>query len=111
MPRAGRPEQPLVSEGPISQLAGELRRLRERAGMTYVQLAAETGLSATTLRAAAAGIRLPTWRVTRAFASACAGDQDMAWALWADACREAGREPPGQPPARPAGPRRRDKRS
>jgi hypothetical protein len=104
MPRAGRPEQPLVTDGPVSQLAGELRRMRERAGLTYGQLAAKTGLSAATLRAAAAGVRRPTRRVTSAFVGACSGDQDMAWALWAAACRAAGREPPGQPPADPPDP-------
>lgn len=104
MPRAGRPEQPLVTDGPVSQLAGELRRMRDRANLTYRQLAAKTGLSAATLEAAAAGTRRPTWQVTRAFADACGGDQDMAWELWAAACRAAGLEPPGQPPADPPDP-------
>jgi DNA-binding XRE family transcriptional regulator len=101
MPRAGRPEQPLVTGGPISQLAGELRLMRERADLTYGKLAEKTGLSAATLRAAAAGARRPTWKVTRAFASACDGDQDTIWALWTAA---AGQEPPGQPLADPPDP-------
>ena len=57
MPRAGRPERPLVTSGPVSQLAGELRLMRHRAKLTYGQLAEKTGLSAATLRTAAAGTR------------------------------------------------------
>ena len=104
MPRAGRPEQPLVTDGPVSQLAGELRRMRERAGLTYAQLSADSSLSIATLRGAASGNHLPTLKVTRAFVSACDGDQDMAWALWEDACRAAGRDVPGQPPTEPPDP-------
>jgi hypothetical protein len=104
MPRAGRPEQPLVTNGPVAQLADELRRMRYRADLTYGQLAEKTGLSAATLRAAAAGTRRPTWKVTRAFATACGGDQGTALVLWTAACRAAGREPPGQPPIDPPDP-------
>ena len=104
MPGAGRPEQPLVTDGSASQLARELRRMRDRAGLTYAQLAAETGQPATTLRAAAYGRRRPSWKVTRAFVSACGGDQEVAWALWADACRAAGQEPPARPPSDPPDP-------
>ena len=68
----GRPERPInAAGGPLLRLAGELRRLRE--GRTYRDLAAETGLSVSTLQAAAAGKRLPSWQVTRAFAVACDG--------------------------------------
>jgi transcriptional regulator with XRE-family HTH domain len=101
MPRAGRPEQPLVTGGPAAQLAGELRLMRQRDDLTYGQLAEKTGLSAATLRAAAAGARLPTLKVTCAFASACGGDQDTVLALWTAA---AGQEPPGQPLADPPDP-------
>ena len=104
MPRAGRPERPLVTSGPVSQLAGELRLMRHRAKLTYGQLAEKTGLSAATLRTAAAGTRRPTWKVTRAFVRACGGDEAAALALWNAACRAAGREPPGQPPADPPDP-------
>ena len=104
MSRPGRPERPLITDGPLAELAGELRHARGRAGMTYEQLAAETGLSAATLRSAAGGTRLPTWKVTRAFAAACNGDQDTLLALWTAACHAAGRRVPGQPRAEPPNP-------
>jgi hypothetical protein len=104
MPSAGRPEQPLVTVGPVSELAGELRRLRGRADLTYAQLAGKTGLSAATLRGAAGGFRCPTWQVTRAFVVACGGDEEVVRPLWDDACRAAGREAPLQPPADPPDP-------
>jgi transcriptional regulator with XRE-family HTH domain/outer membrane protein OmpA-like peptidoglycan-associated protein len=104
MSRPGRPERPLITDGPLAELAGELRHARGRAGMTYEQLAAETGLSAATLRSAAGGTRLPTWKVTRAFAAACDGDQETLLALWTAACHAAGRQVPGQPPAEPPNP-------
>ena len=104
MPGTGRPEQQLVTSGPASQLARELRRMRHHAGLTYAQLAAKTGYPTTTLRASAAGRRRPSWKVTRAFVSACGGDQEVAWALWAAACRAAGQEPPARPPANPPDP-------
>lgn len=85
MPGTGRPEQPLVRNGSVSQLADELRRLRHSAGLTYTQLAAESGYPSSTLRAAALGRRRPSWKVIRAFVSACGGDQEVAWALWAAA--------------------------
>jgi DNA-binding XRE family transcriptional regulator len=101
MSRPGRPEQPLNATGPISQLAAELRRVRNAAGLTYSELAAKTGLSVTTLRAAARGSRLPTWKVTRAFITACDGDKGTGWELWKDACRATGRPVPDEPPAKP----------
>ena len=72
--------------------------------MTYDQLAAKTRLSAATLRAAAGGTRLPTWKVTCEFVSACGGDQGAVRTLWADACRASGRPVPGEPPAAPPDP-------
>lgn len=101
MPGRGRPERPISTVGgPLSQLAGELRRLR--GDRTYRDLAAEADLSVTTLRTAAAGEHLPTWRVTRAFVLACDGESTMGAIreLWEKACIAAGRPvPDDNPPA------------
>lgn len=102
MPRAGRPERPLhTTTGALAEFAGELRRLRSP--RTYRELAAATGLSIATLRTAAAGERLPTWKVTRAFSAACGGEEGTVRKLWEDACVAAGHPIPGdylpgQPP-------------
>lgn len=91
----GRPERPINADGgPLSEFAGELRRLRR--DRTYRDLAAETGLSVTTLRAAAAGDHLPKWRVVRAFVLACDGEGAMGAIreLWVKACIAAGRPVP-----------------
>jgi len=97
MPPAGRPEKPIdVTAGPLARLAGELRRLRGT--RTLRQLSEETGLSITTLRAAAAGERLPTWPVTQKFAAACSGGEDAVRGLWEDACAAGGRPLPGGDP-------------
>jgi exopolysaccharide biosynthesis polyprenyl glycosylphosphotransferase len=87
--RAGRPEQPIAASGAAGQLAAELRRLR--GSRTYRELADLTELSPATLRAAAAGEKLPTWRVAHAFVSACGGDAGMIRPLWEDARAVAGR--------------------
>ena len=104
MSRTGRPEQPLVTDGPLSQFGVELRRMRERAGLTYSQLAEKAGLSAATLRAAASGTRVPTWEVTRAFAGACDEDESAIRPLWAAARLAAGRSVPPEPPTEPPDP-------
>jgi exopolysaccharide biosynthesis polyprenyl glycosylphosphotransferase len=93
MTRAGRPEHPLHATGPLTQFAGELRRLRGT--RTYRELAVATGLSIATLRTAAAGEHLPTWKVTREFTTACGGDQTTVRQLWEDACAAVGRPVPG----------------
>ena len=98
MPQAGRPERPLdTSAGPLPRLAGELRRLRT--GHTYRELADATGLSVATLRAAAAGERVPSWRVTRAFAAACDGGESTVRELWERAWAAAGRPIPDDYPS------------
>lgn len=103
-PRRGRPERPLdTTAGPLPQLAGELRRLR--GAQTYRELAASTGLSIATLRTAAAGECLPTWKVTRAFVAACDGDEGTLRELWEDACTATGRPVPGNYAAEPPIPR------
>src|SRR6266404_6953101 len=102
MSRVGRPERPLnTTAGPLAEFAGELRRLR--GPRTYRELAAATGLSIATLRAAAAGERLPTWKVTRAFTAACGGEEGKIRKAWEGACTAAGLPVPvdylpGEPP-------------
>jgi exopolysaccharide biosynthesis polyprenyl glycosylphosphotransferase len=93
MARTGRPERPLDTvTGALRGLADELRRLR--GDRTYRELAAETGRSTATLRAAASGEHLPTWKVTSAFTAACGGDADTVRKLWEEACRAAGQPVP-----------------
>lgn len=96
---AGRPEQPLdITAGPLARLAGELRQLRGT--RTYRELAQLAGLSAGTLQAAAKGERLPTWRVTEAFAAACGAEgtsMETVRELWKDACAAEGRPVPDDP--------------
>src|SRR5689334_17084615 len=91
--RAGRPERPIrATTWALEQLAVELRRLR--GSRTYRELAAATGLSIATLRAAAAGERVPTWKVARAFTAACGGSESTIRELWEKACFASGREVP-----------------
>lgn len=94
MPRAGRPEQPLLpSAGPLHGLAHELRNLRRRKGLTYRDLAADTGLPLSTLRDAASGKSVPKWRVAETFATCCDGDLQQIRALWDHAYAAVGRPP------------------
>jgi Helix-turn-helix domain len=59
------------SPGPVQQLAGQLRQLRQKAGNPgYRELARATGYSATTLSDAAGGRRLPGLPVVRSYAAA-----------------------------------------
>jgi hypothetical protein len=93
MSGAGRPERPLpITAGPLARFAGELRQLR--GSRTYRELAAATGLSIATLRAAAAGERLPAWKVARAFTAACGGDEATIRTLWESSCTASGRRVP-----------------
>jgi transcriptional regulator with XRE-family HTH domain len=80
----GRPETALESDGsPERELAIELRGLRQRAGLTYKQLARATSYGTSTLQEAAAGRHLPTLDVTLAIVKACAGDVTAWCAYWA----------------------------
>jgi hypothetical protein len=74
-----------------------------RGTQTYRELAQLTGLSAGTLQAAAKGERLPTWRVTESFATACGSDGTMPALreLWKDACAAEGHPVPDDPPDAP----------
>ncbi|MFI2214912.1 hypothetical protein [Streptomyces sp. NPDC020141] len=75
----GRPEKELdPAAGPVQGLAAGLRKLRaEAGGPTYRAMALRAGFSAPTLSAAAAGERLPSLPVLRAYVTACgAAPQD-----------------------------------
>ena len=101
MARTGRPEQPIdASNEALRRLAGELRRLR--GPRTYRELADGTKLSIATLRAAAVGKNVPSWKVTRTITAACEGDQAQVRKLWEDAYAAAGRAVPDE--HMPAGP-------
>ena len=73
MPRR---ERPLVADGGVlSQFAVDLRKLREKAGSPpYRELGRRAHYAAGTLSDAAAGRKLPTLAVTRAYVRACKGD-------------------------------------
>jgi hypothetical protein len=81
-----RQERPLESEEtPLLRFAGDLRRLRRRAGLpTYRELGRRTNYSAAALSEAVSGRRLPSLAVTVAFVRACDGDADE----WTDRWRE-----------------------
>ncbi|MEV4342086.1 hypothetical protein [Streptomyces sp. NPDC049590] len=74
----GRPENPVDPEaGPVQRFAVGLRALRAGAGgPTYRAMAQRTPYSAAALSQAAAGERLPSAEVTRAYVTACGGDPD-----------------------------------
>ena len=72
-----RPERPVdATAGPVERFAAELRILRAECGITYRDLASAAHFSKATLSSAAAGHRLPTWEVTRAYVRACGGDPE-----------------------------------
>jgi WD40 repeat protein len=84
MPRPERALDPRA--GPVQQFAGDLRRLRQKAGSPgYRELAQATGYSVSTLSDAAGGRRLPGLPVVRAYVAACGGDPDE----WEDRWRSA----------------------
>ncbi|MFI6439870.1 helix-turn-helix domain-containing protein [Streptomyces sp. NPDC050759] len=79
--------------GPVQRLAYDLRQLRREAGNpAYREMSRRTGVSVTTLSRAAAGERLPSTAVARAYAQACDADPDV-WELrWKTAAEEAADE-------------------
>ncbi|MFB7369336.1 helix-turn-helix domain-containing protein [Streptomyces sp. NPDC056222] len=75
--KPGRREQPLDPQaGPLERFALGLRELRERAGLTYMEMADVAHFAASTLSQAAAGHRLPTRQVLLAYVRACGADPD-----------------------------------
>jgi hypothetical protein len=97
--RPGRPHKPLPSgDGPILQVSGMLRGLKETAGKTFRDISGETGYSLAVLTTACRGERLPSWAVTRAFVRVCHGDEQIAREVYTLACRAEGREAPDHAP-------------
>ncbi|MER6218521.1 helix-turn-helix transcriptional regulator [Streptomyces sp. NPDC001674] len=66
-------------------LAGALRGLRTRAGLSYDELADKTGLSAATLKRAASGKTVPTEETVQKFATVCGGEPDVLYGFWLSA--------------------------
>lgn len=86
----GRREKPLdPAAGPVQRFAYELRKLRDEAGgPTYRDMARGVPYSAPTLSAAAAGERLPSLPVVRAFVTTCGGDPEEWERRWGEALAE-----------------------
>jgi hypothetical protein len=79
----GRPEKPILENGPVADLARALRQIRDRAGRPpYRALAGTAHTSPTVLADAAAGHACPTWLVVQAFVRACGGDPQNVRPLW-----------------------------
>lgn len=79
-------------------LAGALRELKERAGLSFTALARATGLKRATLAEAAnpRGEHVPSWATVRALVTACAPDADTE--AWYRAWRRAARPGPARVP-------------
>ncbi|HUZ26151.1 MAG TPA: helix-turn-helix transcriptional regulator [Streptosporangiaceae bacterium] len=91
----GRPQKPLERDGsPVREFAFWLRDLRSSSGLRYQELARRTHYATSTLQGAAAGQRLPTLRVVRAFVEACGGDLEAWRAYWTQIRRILDRDAP-----------------
>ncbi|MGI5170058.1 protein kinase domain-containing protein [Spirillospora sp. CA-253888] len=91
----GRPTKRLdVTGDALTELAVELRGLRESSQLTYRELARRTGLAISTLSAAASGNSPPSWKVAHAYALACGGDALLPTLRrrWETACLDLGRQ-------------------
>ncbi|MFD8346026.1 ATP-binding protein [[Kitasatospora] papulosa] len=88
--KPGRREQPLDPQaGPLERFALGLRDMRERAGLTYMEMADVAHFAASTLSQAAAGHRLPTRQVLLAYVRAC-GEEPGPWnRRWEEVRRQA----------------------
>ncbi|MEV7278820.1 helix-turn-helix domain-containing protein [Streptomyces sp. NPDC093111] len=86
----GRRERPLdPTAGAAARFAHALRKLRQEAGgLTYRAMAARAHYSTATLAQAAAGDRLPSLSVVRAYVAACGGDPEEWERHWHEALRE-----------------------
>ncbi len=86
----GRPESPLdPNDGPVPQLAFELRKLREEAGRpSYREMARIAGFGVSTLSQAAAGERLATLPVVLAYVKACGGNTESWEQRWHQTAEE-----------------------
>ncbi len=87
----GRREKPVDPDaGPVQRLAHDLRVLREKAGKPpYREMAERSGYSITAMSQAAAGDRLPSPAVVRAYAEALGADPDEWERRWREADAEA----------------------
>jgi transcriptional regulator with XRE-family HTH domain len=78
-----RRENPIdPGEGVMQSFAHDLRALREKADLTYRELAERARYGRSTLSDAASGRELATLDVVRAFVKACGGDEDEWTARW-----------------------------
>ncbi|EPH44765.1 DNA-binding protein [Streptomyces aurantiacus] len=93
----GRREKPLdPTDGPVARFAVELRKLRQEAGTpSYRAMAQRAAYSVTALSQAAAGEKLPSLAVVRAYAEACGADPQE----WERRRHEAARELADEPAA------------
>ncbi|MFF1908280.1 helix-turn-helix domain-containing protein [Kitasatospora sp. NPDC058218] len=83
MGRAERPVTPHTKD--LEELALWLRSQRQRAGLTYAKLSAETGMTVSRLSRAANGDAVPSLEVVEAYAKGCGAalkDLRMARRLW-----------------------------
>jgi hypothetical protein len=98
-----RPENPIPDEGPIADLARELRAIRWSAGNPpYRLLAARAHCGASALAEAAAGHRCPSWEVVLSYVLACTqqeAPEPYLRPLW-EAARKADGRRPGRKPGR-----------
>ncbi|MFD8079496.1 helix-turn-helix domain-containing protein [Streptomyces sp. NPDC059718] len=79
----GRHENPVADAVPaVTDLAALQRTWRERAGWTYDELAAVTGVPASTLRRAASGRGVPPQDVVRIAVAACGGPAEQIPKMW-----------------------------
>jgi DNA-binding NarL/FixJ family response regulator len=90
-----RSEKPIdMNRGPVATLAVALRALRDQAGRpSYRVLSGRAGYSPAVLSQAAAGRRLPSWPVVRAFVEACGGNVERWHQRWRDAAERSHRMP------------------
>src|SRR5262245_54477754 len=75
---SGRPEKTIVGDGPVERFARAMRAERERANLTYRELAKRAKYSPSSLNAAVSGTTLPNWPLARAFLVAC-GCSESEW--------------------------------
>ncbi|GGR83410.1 hypothetical protein GCM10010252_22630 [Streptomyces aureoverticillatus] len=94
----GRREKPLdPTDGPVARFAVELRKLRQEAGApSYRVMAQRAAYSVTALSQAAAGEKLPSPAVVRAYAEACGADPEEWERRRDEVARELDEEPPAE---------------
>jgi hypothetical protein len=81
-----RPENPIIGDGPVAELARALRQLRDGVGRpSYRVLAKEAHYSPASLADATDGYHCPTWDLTQAFVRACGGAEADFRPLWTKA--------------------------